>query len=136
SHLHHLCNPATCQAYLHALRWQERPLPWPRCQSHHVAPWGTYPYQPGLRRDRGQEQACKHTCHALTGTLLDGSKHTFASWLLAPFRLCLACASRRLARAVGVHVRPSSRWCWWRRHAALSSARHRQREGTVEADDL
>ena len=49
SHLHHLFNPETCQAYIHALRWKERPLQCPRCQSHHVGPWGTYHYQPGLR---------------------------------------------------------------------------------------
>ena len=50
SHLHQLFNTETCQAYIHALHWKERPLQCPRCQSHHVGPWGTYHYQPGLRR--------------------------------------------------------------------------------------
>jgi hypothetical protein len=67
---------------------------------------------------------------------LDGSKRSLAHWLLATFLLCLACASRRIAREVGVHVRTSYRWCWWLRNAALSYERQRQLEGTVEADDL
>jgi hypothetical protein len=37
---------------------------------------------------------------------------------------------------LGGHVRTGYRWCWWRRHAALSYETHRQLEGTVEADDL
>jgi hypothetical protein len=41
-----------------------------------------------------------------------------------------------MAREVGVHIRTGSRWCWWRRHAALSYEMERQLEGTVEADDL
>jgi hypothetical protein len=36
SHLYHLFNAETCQAYIHALRWKDRPLQCPRCQSHHV----------------------------------------------------------------------------------------------------
>ena len=40
SHLHQLFNTETCQAYIHALRWKDRPLQCPRCQSHHVGPWG------------------------------------------------------------------------------------------------
>jgi hypothetical protein len=49
SHLHHLFNAETCQAYIHALRWKDRPLQCPRCQSHHVGPWGTSHDQPGLQ---------------------------------------------------------------------------------------
>jgi len=45
SHLHHLFNPETCQAYIHTLRWKERPLQCPHCQSHNVSPWGTYHYR-------------------------------------------------------------------------------------------
>ena len=41
SHLHHLFNPETCQVYIHTLRWKDRPLQCPRCQSHNVGPWGT-----------------------------------------------------------------------------------------------
>jgi hypothetical protein len=57
-------------------------------------------------------------------------------WVRATFLLCLSCSARRLAREVGVPIRTGYRWCWWLRHAALSYERHRQLEGTVEADDL
>ena len=76
SHLHHLFNAETCQSYIHALRWKDRPLQCPRCQSHNVGPWGTYHYQPGLKRYRCKEKDCKRTFNDLTGTLLDGSKRS------------------------------------------------------------
>ena len=76
SHLHHLFNADTCQSYIHTLRWKDRPLPCPHCQSHNVGPWGTYHYQPGLQRDRCKEKDCKRTCNDLTGMLLDGSKRS------------------------------------------------------------
>ena len=41
SHLHQLFNAETCQAYIHTLRWKDRPLQCPRCQSLNVGPWGT-----------------------------------------------------------------------------------------------
>ena len=44
SHLHHLFNAETCQSSIHTLRWKDRPLQCPRCQSHNVDPWGAYPY--------------------------------------------------------------------------------------------
>ena len=47
SHLHHLFNAAQCQTYIHTLRWKDRPLQCPRCQSHHIGRWGTYQYRPG-----------------------------------------------------------------------------------------
>jgi hypothetical protein len=56
--------------------------------------------------------------------------------MLATFLLCLSCSSRRIARELGVHGRTRYRWGWWLRNAALSYERHRQLEGTVEADDL
>jgi transposase-like protein len=59
SHLHQLFNAETCQSYIHALRWKARPLQCPRCQSHNVGPWGTYHYQPGLKRYRCQEKDCR-----------------------------------------------------------------------------
>jgi hypothetical protein len=59
SHLHHLFNVETCQSYIHTLRWKDRPLQCPRCQSHNVGPWGTYHYQPGLQRYRCKEKGCK-----------------------------------------------------------------------------
>ena len=64
-HLHHLFNPETCQSYIHKLRWQDRPLQCPRCQSHNVGPWGAYHYQPGLQRYRCKEQDCKRTFNLL-----------------------------------------------------------------------
>jgi transposase len=121
SHLHQLFNAETCQAYIHALRWKDRLLQCPRCQSHNVGPWGTYHYQPGLKRYRCKEKACKRS---------------LAPWMLATFLLCLSCASRRIARELGVHVRTGYRWCWWLRNAALSYEIGRQLDGTVEADDL
>ena len=120
SHLHHLFNAETCQSYIHALRWKERPLQCPRYQSHNVGAWGTYHYQPGLKRYRCKEQGCKRTFIDLTGTLLDGSKRSVMHWMLATFLLCLLCSSRRIAREVGVHMRTGYRWCWWLRNAALS----------------
>ena len=53
-----------------------------------------------------------------------------------PFLLGLSCASRRIARALGVHGRTGYGWCWWLRHAALSDESGRQVDRTVEADDL
>src|SRR5215467_8710106 len=136
SHFHELFNAETCQSYIHTLRWKDRLLQCPRCQSHNVGPWGRYHYQPGLQRYRFKEKDCKRTFNDLTGTLLDGSKRSLAHWILATFLLCLSCSSRRIAREVGVQVRTSYRWCWWLRHAALSYEMHRQLEGTVEADEL
>jgi hypothetical protein len=50
SHLHQLFSAETCQTYIHTLRWKDRPLQCPRCQSHDVDPWGTYHYRPGCKR--------------------------------------------------------------------------------------
>jgi transposase-like protein len=136
SHLHHLFNPETCPSYIHTLRWQDRPLQCPRCQSHNVGPWGAYHCQPGLKRYRCKEKNCRRTFHDLTGTLLDGSKRSVIHWMLATFLLCLSCASRRIARELGVHRRTGDRWCWWLRNAALSYEMQRQVDGTVEADDM
>src|SRR5256884_1479499 len=136
SYIHQLFNVDQCQAYIHTLRWKDRPLQCPRCQSHNVGPWGTYHDQTGLKRYRCKEKTCKRTFNDLTGTLLDNSKRSLPHWILATFLLCLACSSRRIAREVGVHIRTSYRWCWWLRNAALSYEMHRQLAGTVEAEDL
>jgi transposase-like protein len=61
SYVHQLFNADQCQAYIHTLRWKDRPLQCPRCQSHNVGPWGAYHYQPGLQRYRCKEKACKRT---------------------------------------------------------------------------
>jgi hypothetical protein len=52
SHLHQFFNAEQCQAYLHTLRWKHRPLPCPRCQSHHIGRWGTYHEHTGSGRLR------------------------------------------------------------------------------------
>ena len=126
SHLPHLCNSETCQAYIQTLRWQDRPRPCPRCQSLNVGPWGTYHAQPGLKRDRWKEQGCPRTFHALTGPRVDGSTRSVMHGLLATCLLCLSCASRRIARELGGHVRTGYRWGWWLRKVALSSEIGRQ----------
>jgi ISXO2-like transposase domain len=64
------------------------------------------------------------------------SQRSLASWILAPFLLCLSCSSQRIARELRSHNRTSYRWGWWLRHAAVSYETDRQLEGTVEADDL
>ena len=134
SYVHQLFDVDQCQTYIHTLRWQDRPLQCPRCQSQDVDPWGQYHYRPGCKR-----YGChggKRTFNDLTNTVLQQSKRSLPLWMLATFLLCLACSSRRIAREVGVHSRTSYRWCWWLRHAALSYEMHRQLAGTVEADDL
>src|SRR6266700_422110 len=135
-YVHQLFNVDQCQAYIHTLRWKDRPLQCPRCQSHNVGPWGTYHYQLGLQRYRCKDTDCKRTFNDLTGTLLDGSKRSLMHWILATFLLCLSCSSRRIAKELGVHIRTGYRWCWWLRNVALSYEIGRQLEGTVEADDL
>jgi hypothetical protein len=42
SYIHQLFNADTCHVYIHTLRWKDRPLQCPRCQSQDVDPWGTY----------------------------------------------------------------------------------------------
>jgi hypothetical protein len=50
SSLHPLFNVDQCHAYIHTLRWKDRPLHCSRCQSHVVGPWGNSHYRPGLKR--------------------------------------------------------------------------------------
>jgi hypothetical protein len=50
SYVHQLFNAEQCQAYIHTLRWKDRLLQCPRCQSHHIGRWGTYQYRPGCKR--------------------------------------------------------------------------------------
>src|SRR5215813_1548170 len=134
SYLHHLFNVDQCHAYIHTLRWKERPLQCPRCQSQAVDPWGNYHYRPGCKRSWCH--GCKRTFNDLTDTLLHQSKRSLPYWILATFLLCLSCSSRRIARELGVHSRTSYRWCWWLRNTAVSYETDRRLEGTVEADDL
>ena len=74
SHLHHLFNADQCQAYIYTLRWKDRPLQCPRCQSHHIGRWGTYQYRPGCKRYWCH--GCKRTCNDLTATLLHQSQRS------------------------------------------------------------
>jgi transposase-like protein len=134
SYIHQLFNAEHCQAYIHTLRWKERPLQCPRCQSQDVDPWGTYHYRPGCKRYWCN--GCQRTFNDLTHTLLHQSRRSCAYWILATFLLCLSCSSRRIARELGVHSQTSYRWCWWLRNTAVSYETERRLEGTVEADDL
>ena len=133
SYVHQLFNVDQCHVYIHTLRWKDRPLQCPRCQSHHIGRWGMYHHRPGCKRYWCH--GCKRTFNDLTATLLHQSQRSLSHGILATFLWCLACSSRRIARELGVHIRTSYRWCWWLRHAALSSAIGRKLDGTVEADD-
>ena len=124
SYVHQLFNVDQCQAYIHTLRWKDRPLQCPRCQSDHIGRWGTYQYRPGCKRYWCH--GCKRTFNDLTATLLHRSKRSLPHWILATFLLCLSCSSRRVARELGVHSRTSSRWCWWLRNTAMSYEMDRQ----------
>ena len=63
SYMHHLFNINQCHASIHTLRWQERSLPCPRCQSQDVDPWGTYHYRPRCKRSWGN--GCQRTFNDL-----------------------------------------------------------------------
>ena len=71
SHVHHLFSAEHCQAYIHTLRWKDRLLQCPRCQSQYVDPWRTYPYRPGCQRSWCN--GCQRTFNDLTATLLHQS---------------------------------------------------------------
>src|SRR3954471_4015248 len=101
SYLHHLFNVDQCHVYIHTLRWKDRLLQCPRCQSQDIDPWGTCHYRPGCKRYWCN--GCKRTFNDLTHTLLHQSKRSLAYWILATFLLGLSCSSRRIARELGVH---------------------------------
>ena len=87
SHLHQLFEVQTCYAYIHSLRWKDRPLQCPRCQSDDIDPWGNYHYRPGCKRYWCN--GCDRTFNDLTNTMCtraNGRCHT-GFWL--PF--CCAC---------------------------------------------
>ena len=134
AHLHQLFNAHQCDAYIHTLRWKNRPLQCPRCHSQEIDQWGNYHYRPGCKRYWCN--GCDRTFNDLTHTLLHQSKRSLPHWILATFLLCLSCSAHRLARELGIRVHTSYRWCWWLRNAALSYEMHRQLDGTAEADDL
>src|SRR5499425_2599995 len=68
SYIHELFNVDQCQDYIHTLRWKDRPLQCPRCQSQDIDPWGTYHYRPGCKRYWCN--GCKRTFNDLTNTPL------------------------------------------------------------------
>ena len=80
AYLHQLFNAEQCQAYIHTLRWTDRPLQCPRCQSHNIGHWGTYQYRPGCKRYWCH--GCKRTFNDLTATLLHQSQRLLAYWIL------------------------------------------------------
>jgi len=49
AHLHQLFHADTCHTSIHTLRWNDRPLRCPRCQSYDVRPWGMYHYRVVLK---------------------------------------------------------------------------------------
>jgi len=130
--LHPCCRAAPCQASSRPLRWQERPLPGPRCQRPHLSPWGNAHDRPGLHRDWCP--GCRRPFTALTHTLVAPRTRALSSWRRATCVWCLAGSSRRRARACGVPSRTRARGRWWRRQAARSEAMARQVGGTVDAD--
>jgi transposase-like protein len=125
-------NVDTCHTSIHTLRWKDRLLQCPRCQSQDVAPWGNDPYRPGCKRDWCN--GCQRTVNDVTKTLLHQRKRSLSHGLLATFLLCLACLSRRIASEVGVSIRTSDRWCGWLRNAALSYELQRQLQPQVFHD--
>jgi hypothetical protein len=50
TYLHQLFNADICHAYLHTLRWKERPLQCPRCQCHAIGPLPRGPKGENLSR--------------------------------------------------------------------------------------
>src|SRR5437870_3264841 len=114
SYMHPLFNLDQCHASIPTLRWQERSLPCPRCQSQDVAPWGTSHYRPG-----GNRSWCpggQRPCNDLTAPLLHRRQRSLPHGMLATFLLCLSCSARRMSRELGVHGRtkityhPQSGW--------------------------
>ncbi len=134
SYVHPRFNAEQCQADIPTLRWQERLLQCPRCQSQAIDPWGTYHDRPGGKRSWCH--GCKRTCNDLTPTLLHQRKRSLPHWMLAVFLLCLSWSSRRIARELGVQSRTRYHWCWWLRNAAVSYESDRHLAGTGEADEL
>ena len=134
SYLHELFNAEQCQAYIHTLRWKERPLHCPRCQSHDVRPWA--------RTTTGQD------CNAIGATAAD------VPLMTSPIPSCTRASGRCHTGysppfCCASPVRPGAlpgRWgsisapvivgaggCG---NTAISYEMERQLEGTVEADEL
>ena len=87
-----LFNANTCHAYLHTLRWKDRPLQCPRCQSQDIDPWGNVPL-PARVHKCYECNGCKRTFNDLTNTLMHQNQRSLPHRLLATLLLCLACSS-------------------------------------------
>src|SRR5262249_17896270 len=85
TYVHQLFNADQCPAYIHTLRWKDRPLQCPRCQSQDIDPWGQYHYRPGCKRYWCN--GCKRTFNDLTNTVLHQSQRSVPHWILATFLL-------------------------------------------------
>ena len=91
AYVHPLFNVDQCQAYMHTLRWQDRPLQCPRCQSQDVDPWGQYHYRPGCKRSWCH--GCKRTFNDLTATPCTEARGRCRPRYSPPS--CCACRARR-----------------------------------------
>ena len=134
SHVHQLFNAEQCQASIHTLRWKDRPLQCPRCQSHLIGRWGTYQYRSGSKRSWCQ--GCKRTFNDLAKISCTERRGHCRTGYSPPF--CFASPVRHsalpesegsisgpaLAGAGGCAMPPCPLRC------------PRQLEGIVEADDL
>jgi transposase-like protein len=134
SYLHELFNEQKCNEYIHQIRWQDRQLQCPRCQSNNIKPWGNYIGFPGLKRYKCK--GCNKTFNDKTNTVLSGCKIQTKIAILSSFLLCLSSSSHRIRRETGSHIRTAYHWCWYFRNAAISYEICRQLDGIVEADEI
>ena len=131
SHIHQLFNAEQCQAYIRMLRWQDRPLQCPRCQSRHIGQAHTN-IAPGANATGAITASAPSTTSPRPYCI--GARDRCHTGFSPPFCCALPVRRWRIARELGVHVRTSYRWCWWLRNAAVSY--ETLPPGTVEADDL
>jgi hypothetical protein len=93
SHLYQFFHAETCQAYIHTLRWKNRPLSVPAVRVSTSAR-GTRT-MPSPKRHRCKAQGCQCTFNDLTGTLLDGSKRSLMYWEYRIFKRTFLSPRRR-----------------------------------------
>lgn len=127
-------NEKTCQAYIHQLRWQDRPLQCPRCQSQKVSSWGVYHRKKGLWRYMCRE--CHRTFNDLTHTIFDKSHLPLACWILAAFLMALGSSSRRIGKEISTTIKTAYHKAWSLRNLGLSYEVETVLQGIVEADEI
>jgi transposase-like protein len=108
SYVHQLFNVDQCQAYIHTLRWKDRPLQCPRCQSQDVDPWGQYHYRPGCKRYWCN--GCHRTFNDLTHTLL-GVGHMTVDTCGKPYLPTLHTAFKAHIMKAEVPRSSKESWC-------------------------